>query len=294
MGCLLAGRLHEAGEEVILLHRDPREARQIAARGVRIESRDGRRTIPVPVTADPAKAGGTDLLVLTVKAYDTQAAVDQWSNVVGEGSIVLTLQNGIGNVETLLAALPEAPVVGGTTAEGSTRLEMGEIRHAGSGKTVLAAARGGREAAEAAAAPLGRAGFDVHVEDDVEAVIWRKFLTNVGVNALAGVLGLSNGELSRKEEVRDVIRALIAEATEVGRRRGVTLPPNDAARRAQEVLRLTGENVNSLLQDLRKGRRTEIDFLNGKVVVEGKALGVATPVNGALWALVRALESSSG
>ncbi len=292
LGCLLGSRLREAGEDVILLDRDAERATTIAREGVRIESSQGIRTVRVPVTSEPATVGKMDLLVVAVKAYDTRAAVEQWRGVLGEGTILLTLQNGLGNVEVLLETAPkECPVVGGSTGEGATRIGPGHSLHAGSGETVLAAARGGAPAAEAAAAPLERAGLSVRLGDDVHAVIWSKFLTNVGVNALAGVLGLSNGDLCDREEARAVIRDLIREASEVGRRKGVRLPSGDAARRAEEVLRLTADNTNSLLQDLRRGRRTEIDALNGMVVEEGKAQGLETPVNRALWGMVRTLES---
>ena len=294
MGCLLAGLLKEAGEDVLLLDRDPGRAAAIAAEGVRIGTGQRTRTIPVPVTAEPGSAGRADLLIVAVKAYDTGQAIRQWKPLVQDGAVVLTLQNGLGNVPVLLEAVPGANLVGGTTAEGATLEGPGHTRHAGSGETVLAAVRGGRKAAEAAAGPLGRAGLDLRVEDDADAVIWAKFLTNVGVNALAGVLGLSNGDLCSREEVHPVIGELIGEATEVARKRGVALLPEDAVARALSVLRRTGDNVNSLLQDLRSGRRTEIDFLNGKVVEEGEALGVATPVNQALWRMVRAMEPKRG
>lgn len=294
IGCLLAGRLREAGEEVLLLDRDPERARIVAREGVRIGSSSGTRVVPVAVTADPTGLEEADLIVVTVKAYDTGEAIRQWRGAVGERSVLLTLQNGLGNVETLLETCPEPSVIGGTTAEGATLEGPAHTLHAGAGETVLAPARGGREAAEAAAAPLRRAGLSVRLADDVASVIWAKLLTNVGVNGLAGVLGLTNGELGRNEAARPVIRDLIEEATEVARRKGVHLPAGDAAGRAVEILLRTSGNINSLLQDLRRGRRTEVDYLNGKIVEEGEALGIATPVNRAIWGMVRALEATQG
>ena len=299
LGCLRAARLAEAGEEAVLLDHDAARAASVAETGVQVETSGRLSRVDVPIVARPDGLSGVDLLLVTVKAYDTETAVGAWKGVLGGRAVVLTLQNGLGNVEAILertrggGASPPARVVAGATAEGATLRGPGHTVHAGTGPTVLAAARGGREAAEEAAEPLLRAGLDVRVEDDPEAVIWSKLLVNVGVNALAGVLGLPNGELGACEDARPVMDELVDEAVRVAERRGVALAPGDPAERARGVLRRTASNVNSLLQDLRRGRRTEIDALNGRIVEAGHAAGVPTPVNRALWAMVRALEIRS-
>ena len=303
LGCLLAARLAEAGEETVLLDHDAARAAALADAGLRLETGSGTRRVDLPVFARPEDVAGVDLLVVLVKAYDTEAAVRQWRGVVGVGGRILTLQNGLGNAEKILELTrgngsgPAAEVVAGVTAEGATLRAPGHTAHVGSGgPTVLAALRGGRNAAEETAEPLRRAGLEVRVEDDPGPVLWSKFLVNVGVNALAGVLGLDNGELEARDEVRPVMVELIGEAVRVAEGTGVRLPTAAAAEaveRTLEILRRTGDNVSSLLADLRWGRRTEIDAFNGHVVREGEAAGVATPVNRALWAMVRALESRS-
>jgi 2-dehydropantoate 2-reductase len=290
LGCLLAGRLAEAGEDTVLLDRDPDRAAEIRDRGIVIESQDGTRMVSLDVATGPSGAGEVDLLIVAVKAYDTASAMDQWTGCLSGAGTVLTVQNGLGNVEAILDAVPDRHVVGGITGEGATGRGPGRTYHAGAGETFLAAARGGKEAVAGAAAPLGRAGFRVHVEDDLDRVIWTKLLTNVGVNGLAGILGVRNGELLEAEGAREVMRDLIGEAATVAERKGVVLPDGDPRARAEGILRRTAENVNSLLQDLRAGRRTEVDYLNGKVVEHGDALGVPTPVNRTIWAMVRAME----
>ncbi len=303
LGCLLAARLAEAGEETVLLDHDAARAAALAEAGLHLETDSGTRRVDLPVFARPADVTGVDLLVVLVKAYDTEAAVRQWRGVVGVGGRILTLQNGLGNAETILdlsrgnGSGPTAEVVAGVTAEGATLRGPGHTAHVGSGgPTVLVALRGGRRAAEETAEPLRRAGLEVRIEDDAGPVLWSKFLVNVGANAVAGVLDLGNGELAARSEVRPVMAELIGEAVRVAERTGVGLPPDAAAEaveRTQEILRRTAGNVSSLLADLRRGRRTEIEVLNGHVVREGEAAGVATPVNRALWAMVRALESRS-
>jgi 2-dehydropantoate 2-reductase len=203
-----------------------------------------------------------------------------------------------------------ARVAVGVTFEGATLLGPGEVRHAGRGPTLVGACpengltpqpplptadRGrqerGSEADRLAAFAdlLCRAGFDARVVTDIEGVLWGKAIVNAAINPLTALWRVPNGELLANADRRALLVGLAKEATAVATARGITLPYPDPVARVEEVCRATAANRSSMLQDVERGRPTEIDSINGVIVAEGRRLGVPTPVNETVWRLVRGL-----
>lgn len=250
----------------------------------------GEGRTPVPV----GPAGPADLLLVTVKAYDTPAAVRQAvaDGAVGPQTVALTLQNGLGNAEALADVLGAGRVLAGTTALGATLLEPGRVRRGGHGATQVAPwAPGGlaAERAPAVAALLSAAGCDTALAADPRPLLWAKLAINCGINALTAVLRVTNGELLARPGARRLMAAAASEAGAVAAASGVTLP-EDPVERTLAVAGATAANRSSMLQDVERGRRTEIDAINGAVADRGGALGVPTPVNAMLSDLVRSLS----
>jgi 2-dehydropantoate 2-reductase len=254
---------------------------------------------PVAVEGEPPVAlpvverapGPLDLLIVLVKAYATGEAIRWAAGAVGPDTLALTLQNGLGNGEALAEAVGPDRVLAGSTARGAVLLAPGQVRRGGSGPTVIAPWRPGGPASEQApliAALLSGAGFPTEAVADPQPPLWAKLAVNCGINALTAILGVSNGELLERPDACRLLEAAAREAGAVAGAVGIRLKEDPVAR-TLAVARATAANRSSMFQDLERGRRTEIDAINGAVSGRGRALGVPTPVNDTLTALVRAL-----
>jgi len=288
MGGLFAYFLSQAGEEVVLVDKNPDRAALVRERGLQVEGISGEHLIKVPSTAEPSEVGPCDLVILAVKAYATEDSLKKIVPLVGDDTVVLTLQNGLGNVEILAGELGPERILGGTTSFGATVLGPGHIRHAGYGETVIGErVPSGGDRLSRIVAFIDGVGLKAKGADNLDSLIWGKVLVNVGINALTAITGLRNGKLVEDESIRQILRMAVEEAVSVVEALGVKVPYEDPVGKVEAVAQATAINISSMLQDCSKGNRTEIDFINGAVVREGEKLGVATPVNSVLTLLVR-------
>lgn len=291
LGSLVAAKLKEAGREVVLVDHRPGRAVRLAREGLLLRTPGGEaRRVMVPVRP-AAEAGPADLAVVAVKAPATAAAAQLLPGLLAPGGLVLTLQNGLGNLERLADVAGWERLVAGVSFLGATRPRDGEVIFAGVGPTFIGAPPGSRVSRaelEAVAAEFRQAGFPCEVRSDIEAMLWEKLLVNVAVNPLTALLRVRNGVLPALPPAWEVALAAAREAQAVARAQGLELTV-DPETRLQEVCTATAANLSSMLQDVLAGRETEIAALNGEVAARGAALGVPTPVNALLTRLVQAL-----
>lgn len=304
LGCLVAGYIARSGEDVWLLDKYPERAKKVSSNGVRIEGVGGEQSIKVRTTTEAKDIGVVDLVIICVKSYDTEAAIKEAKPVIGDNSLVLTLQNGLGNEEAIAEIIGQEKVIGGVTAHGSTYLGDGRVRHAGKGETIIGRwytppARKDvkkwyipRRRLEEVAAVLKKANFETKISDNIKDVIWSKLIINVGINALGAITRLKNGDLFGYEWTRNVMRQAVMEAVKVAKRRRIDLLYSDPIKKIESTSSACGNNICSMLQDVLDGQRTEIDYMNGAIVNEGESLGIATPVNSVLTDLVKTIEAS--
>jgi len=247
----------------------------------------------VKATTDPASVGPVDLIIIFVKSYDTPKAALDALPMVAENTVFLSLQNGLGNIEKISQAVGGDRVISGTTAHGCTVIGPGEIKHAGKGPTIIGEMDGWEtERLKKIRDAFMRAGIETDISRNIGGTLWSKVLVNVGINPLTAIRGLRNGELLDDPEIVDLMRRAVEEAIKVAEALGVDLGPGDHLEHVYDVARATALNRSSMLQDVERGRMTEIDALNGAVVRLAKTLGVDTPVNEALTAAVKGLERS--
>jgi len=288
MGTLFAARLATAGTEVTLLDTDPDRTR--AARdGVTVTGHDPI-TVPVAATTDPESVAGVDWLLLAVKAGDTADAMASAAPHLDRDADVVTLQNGLGNAETIAEFVPEQSVVAGTTAHGATFLGPGRVRHAGTGPTRVGRPVGANDERVAAiGATLTDAGIETRVVEDVRDALWRKVAVNAGINAATALADVDNGALVETAPGERLLDAAVSEAVAVARAEGRDLAA-DAVAEARAVADATASNVTSMRSDLRAGRPTEVEAINGEVVARAERHGIDAPVNRTLADLVRLAE----
>jgi len=293
MGCLFAGYLARDGHEVTLLDRNERRAAEIAERGLCIETQDDTVQVSCAATTDPVCLGRAELAVVCVKAYDTVEVARTVGGYLGENGLVLTQQNGLGNVEALADHVDAERVFGGSTAEGATLLGAGSVRHAGRGPTVVAPVVPEKlDVAERLASALAHAGFDATARPDLTRVLWSKLLINAVINPLTALLGVRNGRLVEIAAARELLENVTYEVTRIAVAERALEESADTVGMVEKVCRATARNRSSMLQDVTAHRRTEIDAILGEILARAETRQIEAPVTTTLYGAVKVLESS--
>jgi 2-dehydropantoate 2-reductase len=293
MGCLFAARLKKAGFQVTLFEKVRDWAQKINDHGITVEGVTGQYRVKVPTLSGDLPEQ-PDLVLICVKSNDTRAASETIKPWLKPDTVILSLQNGLGNMEILEQVFGKERVRGAVTAEGATVLGPGRIRHAGQGETAIGPAGDPKSGVETIVSTLRQAGFQTKAVDDVIQLIWGKLIINVGINALAAITRLKNGRLPKLTGTRMIMEQAVNEAVAVAYAKNIALPYEDPIGRVMEVCDATSDNVASMLQDILNQETTEVDFINGAIIQEGAVLGIATPVNVILTALVQAIQETYG
>ncbi|MFB6094486.1 MAG: ketopantoate reductase family protein [Halanaeroarchaeum sp.] len=289
LGTLFAGRLAAAGTDVTLVGRPGGHVEAIQRDGIEISGVDPIRGIEVEATTDHDAVAGSSWLLLAVKSYDTAEAMASVGDALASGPIV-TVQNGLGNAETIADFVAPQRVVVGTTSHGATLDRPGVVDHAGRGDTVLGRYFGEADASdvrvETVAATLSRAGIETTVTDRPRDALWEKVIVNVAINAATALARVPNGHLVRYGPGKRLLERAAREALAVARAEGRSIDES-VVDRARAVARTTASNRSSMRRDVESGSRTEIESLNGAVVSLAEEHDVSTPVNRTLADLVR-------
>lgn len=281
LGSLVGGLLART-HEVTLVGRGE-HVRAVRTDGLRVTGALDLLVHPEARTDPPASA---DLVLVTVKAFDTADAADALADMDDAGA-VLSLQNGMGNEETLAAALPW-PALAGTTDFGAERTGPGVVRCNGVGEVVLGPPEGGESAAAARAGEAFReAAIDTTVAADMPRRLWTKLAVNAGINPVTALARVDNGAVLA-DPLAGTARAAARETAVAADSAGVDLDPGEAVAAMEDVANDTADNVSSMRQDVEAGRRTEIDAINGYVVQQATE---PVPVNRTLAALVGGWEA---
>jgi 2-dehydropantoate 2-reductase len=228
---------------------------------------------------------GADLVLFCVKSTDTESAGAAMKPYLGSDTLVLTLQNGVDNAERLRHVIPQ-DVAAAVVYVATEMAGPGHVRHHGRGELVIEPSR----ASEATARALIDAGVPTEISPNVRGALWAKLIVNCAYNALSAITQLPYGRLVQGAGVADAMHDIVAECTAVALADGVTLPPGTQDGVARIAQTMPGQ-YSSTAQDLARGKRSEIDHLNGYIVQRGAALGVPTPANRLLQTLVLLIEN---
>jgi 2-dehydropantoate 2-reductase len=286
VGCYYGAMLARAGHEVTLIARS-RHVEAMRERGLLLEKHGATEALRVAATIEPAGVAGADIVLFCVKSGDTEVAGRQIAPHLDGGATVLSLQNGVDNAERLEDVLGR-PVIPAAVYVASEMAGPGHVRHHGRGELVI----GTGPASGTIAETFGKAGIPTDISDKVLGTLWTKLIINCAYNALSAIPQLPYGRMTAVEGVRDAMTDIVAECLAVARKAGIEV---DGAI-LETVLGLAAgmpEQFSSTAQDLARGRRTEIDHLNGYVVRKGESLGVATPANRLLTVVVKLMEKSA-
>jgi len=287
LATLFAARLAQAGYHITMLGAWKEGLEALRNNGARLVDANGiEQQFNIQATDDPRACIGIKYAIVLVKAWQTERAAHQLAECLAEDGLALTLQNGLGNYETLTRSLGLTRVALGSTTAGATLLGAGLARAGGEG--IISVER--NQALEPIEAALKSAKFNVQIVDDAQALVWGKLVVNAAINPLTALLRVPNGELLKRPSAREVMGKLAREVADVARAENILLPFNDPVAIAEEVARKTAANHSSMLQDVLRGAPTEIDAICGAIVETAEKHKIGAPANWMCWQLVRALQ----
>jgi 2-dehydropantoate 2-reductase len=296
VGCYFGGMLARAGGPVTLIGR-PQHVEAFNRDGLRMDTTRLQATVPIAASTDIAAARGAQLVLFCVKSIDSEPVARSLAPHLGPGSLILDLQNGVDNVPRICRQLPNA-VVAAVVYVACEMTGAGCVKHHGRGDLVIGAMDTGgghavpsRAQLDELAALLARADIPALVSDNIEGELWLKFLINCAYNAISALGRSRYARMTGTPESRAVMEQAVREVLALASAAGVRMPEGDLVAQAIRLADAMPRQLSSMAQDLARGKRTEIDDLNGFVARRGRELGVDTPVNSTLYALVKLLEA---
>lgn len=288
VGCYFGGMLARAGHDVTLIAR-PQHVDAIAREGgLRMETRTFDERVRLRATSDPAAIQSAQLVLFCVKSGDTESAGRQIAPYIPDDAVVLCLQNGVDNDQRLRSVLKRPEVAAAVVYVGTEMAGPGHLKHHGRGELVIDPVR----RLPALAATLIAAGVPAEVSDNVRGALWLKLILNCAYNAVSAIAQRPYGQTVAGAGIPEVMHDVVNECLAVAKAEGVSVPGDvDAA--VRRIVETMPGQYSSTAQDLARGKPSEIDYLNGHVVRRGASLGIATPANRVLWALVKLIESKA-
>lgn len=292
MGCLYAAAFHRAGEDVELVDTNHDHLAAIRANGLDLETRSGREFLPLPAHLPQEATGTADLILLFTKVFHTHAALEGASHLIGPETHVLTLQNGLGNDGKVAQHIARERVLAGIASLPADLVGPGRVRSMGEGGSRLYPAFTQDEGFAARVADaLTRGGLKAELEPRIHEAIWEKAIFNAAMNPLCALTRRTPGFLGAHEESSSMIHDLVEEGVAVANACGIAIT-------AQPIHDLTmvsrtdhADHEASMLQDIKAGRHTEVDAINGAIVEAAQRVGVSAPVMETLWKLVKLEEA---
>lgn len=288
VGGVFGARLAAAGEDVVFIARGE-HLRAIQTDGLRIEAaRNPLHIKPARATDSPATVGPVDLVLFAVKMWDTEAAAEQIRPLIGPDTGVISIQNGIDNEDKIAAILGPEHVLGGVAYIFATLAGPGRIEQASPARLVVGELDGRQSPRlQAFAAACARAVVDCDIAPEIRQVLWTKFMSNCAGNGITSVTRTPVGPVRDDPDTRELYRRCLVEVAAVGRAKGVDLPEGVVDTLMAGLDRLPPHLRTSTEQDLARGNRLELDGLNGAVVRLGREMGVETPVNWFIYAVLK-------
>jgi 2-dehydropantoate 2-reductase len=290
LATLFAARLAQAGHSITMLGSWKAGLDALRKDGTRfVDSNGDEHHFKVQAISDVRECRGIKHALVLVKAWQTERVSAQLQECLADDGIAVTLQNGLGNRETLAQSLGSGRVALGTTTTGATLLGPGLVRAGGEG--IISIER--NQALGPIEEALKLAGFNVNIVADAQSLIWGKLVINAAINPLTALLRIPNGKLLERPSAYEMMKALARETAQVAEAKNIKLSFSDPVVAAEDVARRTAANHSSMLEDVLRGAPTEIDAICGAVVKTAQKYNMDTPANWACWKLVKAMTETS-
>ncbi|HNR43927.1 MAG TPA: 2-dehydropantoate 2-reductase [Methanofastidiosum sp.] len=287
IGSLFGGLLKKSGADVLLIGRQ-NHVEAIKKNGLFISGID-EFNVRINASSNPLDARGSDILVITTKAYDTRKALEDIIPILNDNTKVMSLQNGAGNIEEISKLVDKQNIIGAVTSMGAFLENPGRVQFRGKGTTLIGAISEENKNAKEIVRIFDSAGIKAELTNDIKGEIWSKVIINSAINNLASILDGENGILL-DENLIEIVKEITTEGKTILQKEGIDIS-DDIFEKTVDVIKNTSKNINSTLSDLRKGKRTEIDYISGKIIELGDKLNMPSPYNKALFTMIKYKEN---
>jgi 2-dehydropantoate 2-reductase len=290
VGCYFGGLLARAGAPVVMIGRAS-FVEAVTKNGLLLDTLHFKDTVRVEAATEIAGARGAEVILFSVKTTDTAETARALAPLLSANAIIISMQNGVDNAEQIRAA-SGIEALGAVVYVAASVPQPGTVKHVGRGDLVIGPPSA---TTERIAALFERAKVPCRISDNIEGELWTKLTWNCALNAISALGRAKYGQIAASEDARAVVEEIVREVLAVARAANIHPPgledPKAALAGALKVAAQMSEALSSTAQDMLRNKRTEIDSLNGYISRRGVALGVATPVNHALFTLVKLAES---
>jgi len=293
MGCLYGGLLKERGNDVILVDVSKPQVDEINKNGLALETAEGKRNIKIKAKFSQEVNEQPDLIILFTKTIHSKSALSSLKAIIGPETMVLSLQNGLGNDEVIKEFVRTDRIIIGTTNFPSDLLKPGNVRSLGKGATKIMSCNGEvTEKLKQVEVMLSDAGFNCIITEDVFVSIWEKVAFNAACNALTAASRLKLGDVGKTDEGKELARSIAKEVVSVANAKNIHANAENVIKLIELDFVEHAEHMPSMMQDVLGNRTTEIDFINGAVVREAEKLGISVPVTNVLYKLVSMIQKN--
>lgn len=293
MGCLYGGLLKERGNDVILVDVSKPQVDEINRNGLALETAEGKRNIKIKAKFAQEVTEQPDLIILFTKTIHSKSALSSLKAMIGPETMVLSLQNGLGNDEVITEFVRTDKIIIGTTNFPSDLLKPGNVRSLGKGTTKIMSCNGEvTEKLKQVEVMLSDAGFNCIITEDVFVSIWEKVAFNAACNALTAASRLKLGDVGKTDEGKELARSIAKEVVSVANAKNIHANAENVIKLIELDFVEHAEHMPSMMQDVLGNRTTEIDFINGAVVREAEKLGISVPVTNVLYKLVSMIQKN--
>lgn len=293
MGSLYGGLLSEKNQ-VYLIDIWKDHINKINENGLIIEENNEIKKYYPKGVSDIFTLGKMDLVIIFVKSINTLDVIEKNKDLFKEDTLVLSLQNGYGNLEDIQTIVKNKNIIVGTTSHGATMIGPGEVKHAGIGSTTIGGIdKDSKENVKKIKDIFLESKIKTDISDDILYLIWNKLIINIGINPLTAILKVYNGQLLDSDYTLNIMKKLVEEAIDVVKVMNINFNKQEIFETVKSVAKNTENNKSSMLQDILKNRKTEIDKINGAVVSLGKKYNISTPYNEIMVNLIKSIEKQN-
>jgi 2-dehydropantoate 2-reductase len=289
LGSLFAHHFHEQLIDFVIYEKNEEAVKKISSDGLTLINGESSRNFKVSISPSPEILADSDIIFLFVKSYSTAEALQNVADYLSSNSIIVSLQNGLGNIEEIMRLIPPERIVYGSTTIGAAKSSPVEVISGGTGIINI----GGDESGHVQRVHhlLNSAGMNSYTVDDPDYYLWHKAVINAGINPIAAVLGITNGEILTNKYASELQEKIVMEGVNSATANSINLDYEEMLKTTRDVCEKTSSNRCSMLQDLQNGRQTEIESINGKIIEYAEKNSLDLPYNRSLYLLIKSMET---